>query len=80
MQAGTFKDLVSFQRVIIPLLRLVTMPRFSSSTLTQLVGPVLATLHSELPLGKVQQCIAQLAASRVIQEPSLITMVRSHPC
>lgn len=64
--------MVSFQRVIVPLLRLVTMPLFSSSTLTQLVGPVLATLHGELPLAKVQACIDQLAANRAIQEQSYI--------
>ena len=31
---------VSFQRIIVPLLRLVTLPRFQNSTLSQFVNPV----------------------------------------
>ena len=76
MQAGPYRDTVSFQRVIVPLLRLVTQPRFSQSTLTQLRNPVLATLHSELPLDRVQQCIAALAATGSITDPRGSAVVR----
>lgn len=72
-----YSDKVSFQRVLAPLLHLVTMPRFSSSTLTQLVIPVLSTIYTELPLRKVRDCVRRMVEMRAFQEPSFLTAVRS---
>ena len=79
MQAGSFRDQVSFQRVIVPLLRLVTMPRFSNSPLTLLSGRVLATLNAELPLDKLQTCVRKLAEMGCVQEPNFLMQVCSRP-
>lgn len=70
-------DRVSFQHVIVPLLRLVTQPHFAQSTLTELRNPVLATLHSLLPLDRVQSCVTALAAARSVNASGKGPLVRS---
>ena len=70
-------DRVSFQRVIVPLLRLVTQPRFAHSTLTELRNPVLATIHSLLPLDRVQSCITALADTGSVGNFGTGSLVRS---
>lgn len=72
-----YADRVSFQRVIVPLLRLVTQPRFAHSTLTELRNPVLAMLHSLLPLDRVQSCITALADAGSVGDLSSGSLVRS---
>lgn len=68
MQAGAVPDAVSFQCVVVPTLLLVTLPRFCNSTLTSLRGPVLAVLHSELPLDRVRHCVEALVQQKTILE------------
>ena len=70
-------DRVSFQHVIVPLLRLVTQPHFAQSTLTELRNPVLATLNSQLPLDRVQRCITALVAARSVNASGKGPQVRS---
>lgn len=65
IQAGRFTNRVSFQRVVVPLLHLVTQPRFANSTLTELRNPVLATLHAQLPLDRVRHCISAMTVESV---------------
>lgn len=60
--------LVSFQRVVVPLLRLVTDRRFLNSPLGQLSNPVLARIADTLCLGRASDCLLQLASAGSITD------------
>lgn len=69
MQAQGQHEAVSFQRVVVPMLRLVTLPRFQNSTLVQFVNQVpthgmkvrpvqsLLAHHSKLASALSRNCI-----------------------
>lgn len=70
LQAGNHSNSVSFQRVTVPLLRLVTDRRWLSSPLSALSNPVLARIADTLDFGRVRNCLDQLAAAGSIADPA----------
>lgn len=68
LQAGNNRTLVSFQRVIVPLLHLVTSRRFLNNPLTELSNPVLARIADTLDPQAVATCLSQLAAAGSIAD------------
>lgn len=62
LQAGIARGSVSFQRCVVPLLRLVTAPQLLNSPLTGFVNPVLARVAAKLDLHRVRcACFAPLS-------------------
>lgn len=72
-QEGASQDHVSFQRVIVPLLRLVTLPALANTPLTRLYTPIVATLLDPtegLQLADLERCLRELAARGSIEDPA----------
>ncbi len=60
LQAGNRPYSPSFQRNVVPLLRLITTPLFLNNPLTHLVNPVLARTADALDLRQVAKCLRQI--------------------
>jgi hypothetical protein len=70
VKAGNRADILSFQRVVVPLLRLVTKDEFQSSMLSQYLNPIYATLHQcETFEQHICVCLADLTKVRSIDDP-----------
>ena len=68
MQAGNNPSRVSFQRVTVPLLHLVTSRLWLNSPLTEFSNPVLARMADTLDLQAVAACLSQLSAAGSITD------------
>jgi hypothetical protein len=70
VKAGNRADILSFQRVVVPLLRLVTKDEFQSSMLSQYLNPIYATLHQcEIFEPHICVCLSELTKARSIDDP-----------
>ena len=70
----------SFQRVIIPMLHLVTRKPSFNSVLDTLVNPILAKIAGSLNLESVHHCLGALITSRSIADPSYSSSRVSQAC
>ncbi len=60
VQAGASKTSTSFQRVIVPLLRAVSLSEIANSPLGHLVNPILATILDSLDFDALRICLKGL--------------------
>jgi hypothetical protein len=83
LQAGSRALSPSFQRNLVPLLRLITTPLFLNSPLTHMVNPVLARAAEALDLRRVAACLQQIRARRSVADDKYMARrgeVRRWPC
>ena len=69
-RAGSRADMLSFQRAVVPLLRLVTKDEIQGSMLSQFLNPIYATLHGDEEFeSRVLGCLEALGAARSVADP-----------
>ncbi len=69
-QGGGGKQPTSFQRVIVPLLHMVSSPEVANSPLGQLVNPILATILDSLDFDALRKCLERLVNFGSIADPN----------
>eukprot|EP00887_Chlorella_sp_A99_P008001 scaffold12.g8001.t1 len=66
-QAGAVRKMVSLQRCVVPLLRLLTLNELANSPMTHLVNALLAA--DSLDLQRLAACLQQMVARRSVEDP-----------